>query len=380
MDEDEIYLSRILPVVLNRQNQAYLWADADLRVRYASQQAASILGVKELAGLSLSDVAPELLGMEETLKTLARERHLPFLLRHINRDTPGGKTRYFSIALYPSKAEQPDGLVVALKDTTFTSTLLQELTQGRNTLRLMQQQLEEANRFKNLTLTILSQEINGRLEMMLNYVDVYVDQLLAEEDNPDVESVETLTTLRKGIHTLAMSLQQLLSLEQIERGHVTLNKETCDLTALVQHTWKIYLELAQDQFILHKEISPHHAWVCGDPNRLEQVLYNLISNAVKYTPSGEHITVGVESDKSETRLWVENTGIGISSERRESIFHPRFHTGNLDHLLQQGSGLGLFIVQRIVEAHEGRVELTSDGSSFVRFTVYFPTYHPTAEC
>ncbi len=378
MADDEVFLSRILPMLLHRLDQAYLWVDADLQIRYVSQQAASILDVEELKGHSLASVVPELIGMEEALKRLARERHLPFLLRHINRDVPGGKTRYFSIAIYPTEAEHPDGLVVVLKDTTPTSSLLQELAHSRNILRLTQQQLDEVNRFKNLTLTILSQEINGRLEMMLNYVDVHVDELLAGKNNSSIDPAEMLATLRWGIHTLAMSLQQLISLDQIERGRVALKREACDLTALAQHTWDVYLELTREQFTLQKEISSLHAWVYGDPNRLEQVLYNLISNAVKYTPSGERITLGVDSAENEVRLWVENTGVGISSERLGELFHPRFRSLDSKHLLQQGSGLGLFIVQQIVRAHGGRVEVASDGSSFTRFTLYFLPYHPAA--
>ncbi len=368
---EEIYLLRILQTLLQRPNLAYLWADADLQVQYASPQAVKLLGVETLKGHSLAEICPELVGVEDLLKDLAVARKPPFFLRHINRDMPSGETRYFSLTIYPPLTEHPDGLVILLEDTTAAGRLLQELNQSRNSLRLVQRQLEEANRFKSLSLAIASHEIGGRLGMMLGYTD-----LLELEKDVSPQAREMLNIIRWGIHSLTMSLRQLISLDQIERGQLVLDKHTCDLNALARRAWKVYLLPVKGQFTLQQVLPSQPVFVWGDENRLHQVLYNLISNAVKYTPEGERITLGLESAAEEARLWVENTGSGITPEDQQSLFRPYFRTTNQARRHKQGSGLGLFIVRQIVEAHGGRVEVVSDGESFVRFTVCLPLDHP----
>ncbi len=366
---DEIYLLRILQTLLYRPNLAYMWADADLRVRYASPQAVKLLDIQSLTGHLLPEICPELVGVEETLKALARYRNPPFYLRHINRDMPSGETRYFSVTIYPPAEGHLSGLVILLEDTTATGRLLQELNQSRNMLRLVQRQLEEANRFKSLSLAIASHEIGGRLGMMLGYTD-----LLELEDGLSPEAEEMLGVIRWGIHSLTMSLRQLISLDQIERGQLVLERDICDLNALTQRAWKVYLIPVQGQFVLKQKLPQHPVFVWGDDNRLHQVLYNLISNAVKYTPEGERITLGLESSEEEVSLWVENTGSGITPEDQRHLFQPYFRTSDRERLHKQGSGLGLFIVKQIVEAHGGSVAVDSVPRHHTRFTVSLPLY------
>ncbi len=371
---DEIYLLRILQTLLYRPNLAYMWADADLRIRYASPQTAKLLDVEDLTGHLLSEICPELVGVEDTLKALALYRNPPFFLRHINRDMPSGETRYFSLTIYPPAEGSPLGVVILLEDTTATGRLLQELNQSRNMLRLVQRQLEEANRFKSLSLAIASHEISGRLGMMLGYTD-----LLELEDGLSLEAHEMLDVLRWGIHSLTMSLRQLISLDQIERGQLEIERNICNLSTLTQQAWKVYLVPVKRQFILEQTLPQEPVFVWGDENRLHQVLYNLISNATKYTPEGEHIRMGLKKTDEEACLWVENTGSGITPEDQRYLFQPYFRTSDQERLRKQGSGLGLFIVKQIVEAHGGRVEVDSHPRDYSRFTIYLPLYDASEE-
>ncbi len=371
---DEVYLLRILETLFRRRDIAALWADADLRVRYATPQASRLLAAEAPVGRLLPEVCPELVGMEASLREIARRRTPPFFLKHIHRDAPDGRVRYISITAYAPPQEHPDGLVLFLEETTAEGKLLQELNQSRNELRLMRRQLEQVNRFKSLSLAIASHEIGGRLGMMLSYTD-----LLGLEKGLSANGREMLAIIRWGIHTLTMSLRQLISLDQIERGQLSLELHPCNLTALAQHVWKVYLAPVQAQFALHQELSPRPVFVQCDENRMHQVLYNLISNAVKYTPEGERITLGLTQEGSEALLWVENTGVGIQAADRQRLFRPYFRTSDSQRLRKPGTGLGLFIVRQLVEAHGGRVEVDSRPQEYTRFTVRLPLHPPTPE-
>ncbi|GAB4527945.1 MAG: hypothetical protein Fur0018_13800 [Anaerolineales bacterium] len=373
MSED-IYLLRILQTLLQRNGIAYLWADADLIVRYATPGADILLDAAPLMGRTLPDVCPELIGVEDILRDIACHKRPPFVIEHINRDMPSGGYRYFSIRVSPPAETHPTGLVVLLEDTTHQGKLIQELNQSRNSLRLVQKQLEEVNRFKSISLAIASHEIRGRLGMVLGYTE-----LLEMNETLDADALEMLATVRWGVHSLSMSLHQLISLDQIERGQFVLEQRACNLTALAQKVWKVYLKPVEKQFQVRCTLPDEALLVFGDENRLHQVFYNLVSNAVKYTPEGERITLGLTHTDAEARLWVENTGSGITPEDQQHLFQPYYRTSDRERLNKQGSGLGLFIVQQIVEAHGGRIEVDSLPHHHTRFTVYLPLYDPSQQ-
>ncbi len=371
---DEIYLLRILETLFHRRDIAALWADADLRVRYATPQASRLLDADAPAGRLLPEVCPELIGLEAALQEIARQRTPPFFLKHLHRSAPDGGVRYLSITAYAPPPEHPDGLVLFLEETTAEGKLLQELNQSRNELRLLRRQLERVSRFKSLSLAVASHEIGGRLGMMLSYTD-----LLGLETGLSANGRQMLDIIRWGIHTLTMSLRQLISLDQIERGQLDLELRSCNLTALAQRAWEVYLTPVQAQFDLRQELAPRPIFALCDENRMHQVLYNLISNAVKYTPEGERITLGLRQEAETALLWVENTGVGIAPQEQQHIFRPYFRTRNPQRLRKPGSGLGLFIVRQLVEAHGGQVQVDSRPAEYTRFTIRLPLPPHTAE-
>lgn len=368
---DDIYLLRIIQTLMQRRKSAYLWADADLQVRYASTNAGKLLDFPHPVGHSLPEICWELIGVEDILKKIAYRRHPPFTIEHINRETPQRGIRYFSISIFPPEESHPPGLVVFLEDTTPLGHLIQELNQSRNTLRLVQLQLEEANRFKSTSLAIASHEIGGRLGTTLGYLD-----LLAEDENLSPEGREMLDIIRWGLHSLNMSLRQLISMDQIEHQQLTIHQEPVNLSALVKHLWKIYMLPTSGQHQISLEVPETPFFVLGDKNRLHQVFYNLVSNAIKYTPEGEHIRVGLEATDEHVTLWVHNTGSGISAEDQKYLFQPYFRTQDQQRLRKQGSGLGLYISRELVQAHQGQISVESQENDYALFRVTLPRYYP----
>jgi two-component system phosphate regulon sensor histidine kinase PhoR len=110
----------------------------------------------------------------------------------------------------------------------------------------------------------------------------------------------------------------------------------------------------------------------GDPDRLEQVLINLVDNAIKYSPAGSPVSVTVSGSAEEAQFGVTDRGIGISEDQMELIFDRFYRVDNKDARGAKGTGLGLFIVKAIVEAHGGRIWLDSTPGQGSTFHVALP--------
>jgi CheY-like chemotaxis protein/anti-sigma regulatory factor (Ser/Thr protein kinase) len=163
-------------------------------------------------------------------------------------------------------------------------------------------------------------------------------------------------------------LQSLLDVERVVSGRIRLNRQPLDMAEAVR---RAVASLTGDAALdRHIDVTTERVWVDGDAVRLEQVLTNLVTNAVKYTPAGSRIRVTLRGDGDDAVLTVEDPGLGISAELLPSIF-DMFVQGDrtLDRTLG-GLGIGLTLVRRLVELHGGTVGASSDGEGQgSRFTV-----------
>ena len=180
------------------------------------------------------------------------------------------------------------------------------------------------------------------------------------------------------IQTMCRSLVDLvndfLDLSKLEAGHVHLHKEKVDLNQLIRSNVETYLPLASHKSIaLVEQVEPNLSPVEADPRRLDQVLLNLISNAIKFTPEGGEIEVGASQDEgTQVKLWVKDTGAGIPSEEIISLFQKYHQTTSGQTSSEKGTGLGLVICKMIVEAHGGGIWVESEPGKGSKFTVALP--------
>jgi len=114
------------------------------------------------------------------------------------------------------------------------------------------------------------------------------------------------------------------------------------------------------------------ARILGDPDRLQDVFTNLVSNAVKYTPDGGRVAVATQADNARVVCEVADTGIGIPPEDQEHLFEEFYRASNAREFAREGTGLGLSIVREIVEAHRGQITCESEPGRGTRFTITFP--------
>lgn len=209
-----------------------------------------------------------------------------------------------------------------------------------------------ALRQKSEFLATLSHELRAPLNGILGISGVLLESKLAPQQ------AELVYTVHQSATSMRKILNDVLDLSRIESGRIELRDESVDLRELAGEVLDVFAPAAADKGIeLAGVVSPDvWATVRLDPVRFGQVLTNLVSNAVKFTAEGE-VVVTIEQREDRIRVTVRDTGVGIAREERDRLFRPFEQTASGETSREIGSGLGLWIAQRIVEAMGGTIGL-----------------------
>jgi signal transduction histidine kinase len=165
-------------------------------------------------------------------------------------------------------------------------------------------------------------------------------------------------------------ISDFLDVSKLEAGHIELKKRTVDLRELLKASLESYSAVANEKQVgLKEEIDPLLPAVEADPRRLEQVLNNLLSNALKFTPEGGEVFVGAGGNGKHVEIWVRDTGVGIPPEEIGQIFEKYKQTTSGATSEHKGTGLGLVICKMIVEAHGGSIRAKSEQGTTFTFTL-----------
>jgi signal transduction histidine kinase/DNA-binding response OmpR family regulator len=227
-------------------------------------------------------------------------------------------------------------------------------------------QIQKANRLKTEFLANMSHELRTPLNAIIGFSDLLQMGSVGPGSPKQAEFLGYIGT--SGRHLLTL-INDLLDLSKVEAGKFEIYPETLDLDATVQEVCNIVRGEA-DKKALTLRVEPHPtlAEVVLDPARLKQVLYNYLSNAIKFTPHGGHVTVRIgPEDAQHFRIEVEDDGIGISEANVARLFvsFQQLDAGYTKR--HQGTGLGLALTRRLVELQGGRVGVHSrlgEGSTF----------------
>jgi signal transduction histidine kinase len=230
---------------------------------------------------------------------------------------------------------------------------------------------ERASQAKDQFLAMLSHELRTPLTPVLNAVGLLE---LDAACSPDAQDL--LCTIRRNIELEARLIDDLLDLTRVSKGKVQLNLETTDAHELLRNTIEIcQSDISKKRLKVELKLeAPRHHLHC-DPARLQQVFWNLIGNAVKFTPEGGRLTIGTGAQAGD-RLHVEvsDTGSGIEPELLPRVFDA-FEQGRRGH--SGGLGLGLAITKALVNLHHGEISAHSEGQNRgATFCVVFPTVDP----
>jgi PAS domain S-box-containing protein len=232
------------------------------------------------------------------------------------------------------------------------------------------QAAEEANRSKDRFLAMLSHELRTPLTPVLAGARVL-------ELVPDLpESARAgVRMIRRNVELEARLIDDLLDLTRVANGKLRLSLETVDVHDVIDSVLELFRsEIQVKQQDVHVEKTAQHHYVLADRARLQQMLWNLIRNAAKFTPDGGHIYVRTRDERMQVLISVEDTGIGIEPEQIGKLFNA-FEQGDQSTTRQFGGlGLGLAITKALTDVHGGTVTARSPGAHCgATFTITLPT-------
>ena len=264
------------------------------------------------------------------------------------------------------------GIVLnTIEASTRTENLLKQSQSLATELQKTNLELQEkarSNLAKDQFLAMLSHELRTPLTPVLA-------SALELENEPDVrpDVRESLQMIRRNVELEARLIDDLLDLTRIDRGKVQLNFEILDAHMLLQNALEICQpEIDRKHLRPSLNLSAKRVHMRADPARLQQIFWNLINNAVKFTPPNGQITITTTNDSGEKlRVEIADSGMGIEPESLPKIFDA-FEQGGRTQL--GGLGLGLAISKTLVEAHKGTITAQSDGrNKGSKFALVFPT-------
>jgi heavy metal sensor kinase len=185
---------------------------------------------------------------------------------------------------------------------------------------------------------------------------------------------KTLISNMEEIERMGRIIEDLLTLAKSESGELPLSISTLSLSDLLQEMYVQARKLGAEKNI---EVHLQHEankeiWLKGDDLRLRQMFWNLISNALRYTPEHGHVYIKLKCNKANAIVSIRDTGIGIEPEHIQHIFERFYRTDAARNRSDGGTGLGLAIVKWVVEAHHGTIEVTSEVNSGSTFSVTLP--------
>jgi signal transduction histidine kinase/DNA-binding response OmpR family regulator len=238
------------------------------------------------------------------------------------------------------------------------------------TERVLRVKENELNSLKQRFFTNISHEIRTPLTLIINSIDMLSNKLMLNK-----ESKNSFYSIKKNANHLMHLVNEVLDFKKIEEGQQQLHLTEGDFINFCKEIIISFNDSAEKknvQLTIESEIENQP--LLFDKQQMEKVIYNLVSNAIKFTPSGGVVAIGFNKDDQYIYLTVKDSGVGIDAKDQEVIFKP-FRQGK-DQKLQQsvGFGLGLYITKTIVNQHAGEISLVSKPEEGSTFRVKIPIY------
>jgi len=262
--------------------------------------------------------------------------------------------------------------VIEIRDVTAQKRIEREREDLLDRERAERGEAERASRMKDEFLATVSHELRTPLNAILGWV-----HLLQRPGVTPEEIAKGLGVIERNTRLQAQLVSDLLDVSRIVSGKMLLDLAPVDLSDAVETAFDALRGAADAKGVdLRKALAPEGALVLGDRGRLPQIVWNLVSNAIKFTPRGGRVDVDLACAGDRVALSVSDTGMGISPEFLPHVF-DRFRQADASTTRQAaGLGLGLSVVRRLVELHQGVVRAESEGTGKgARFVVELPVVH-----
>jgi signal transduction histidine kinase len=231
-------------------------------------------------------------------------------------------------------------------------------------------QLEVANQHKSEFLANMSHELRTPLNAIIGFSEVLLERLFGELNEKQDDYLKDIHS--SGRHLLSL-INDILDLSKVEAGRMELDLATFDLPSAISNAMTLIRERAQRHDItLAVETDPQLGDAVADERKFKQILLNLLTNAVKFTPDGGRIDVRAHRDGDSILVSVQDTGIGIADDDQKAVFEEFRQVGRQYTNKHEGTGLGLALTRKFVELHGGRIWLESEPGKGSTFTFIIP--------
>jgi signal transduction histidine kinase len=231
-------------------------------------------------------------------------------------------------------------------------------------------QLETANKHKSEFLANMSHELRTPLNAIIGFSEVLLERLFGELNEKQDDYLKDIHS--SGRHLLNL-INDILDLSKVEAGRMELDLATFDLPSAISNAMTLIRERAQRHTIaLALDADPELGEAVADERKFKQILLNLLTNAVKFTPDGGRVEVKARRDADNIIVAVHDTGIGIAAEDQAAVFEEFRQVGRHYTNKQEGTGLGLALTRKFVELHGGRIWLESEPGKGSTFTFTIP--------
>jgi signal transduction histidine kinase/CheY-like chemotaxis protein/HAMP domain-containing protein len=252
-----------------------------------------------------------------------------------------------------------------LQSQKMTSTLKEQ----RDELNIKTQELAAASRTKSEFLANMSHELRTPLNSIIGFSEILHDETFGALNEKQSRYISNILTSGKNLLSL---INDILDLSKVEAGKMELQYEEFNVSEAINEVTTITAPLAaKKKIVMETKIDPELTTILADKGKVKQILYNLISNATKFTPEKGHIIIDCLRAGDMAQIEVKDSGIGISKDDQKKLFRTFVQLDASTAREHGGTGLGLVLVKRFVEQHGGDVRLVSEpgkGSSFI-FTI-----------
>ena len=364
------YQARLLDAV----EQAVIATDFDGRIEYLNSYAEWLYGWLEtdVIGKNLIEfiAAPDLQQTAEIFARIRRGDSWSGELRVQRKDQSEFAAMVTHSPIHNEHGEVV-GLVQVSRDITAQKQADEEHAKLLESERQARADAEEANRIKDEFLATISHELRNPLNVILGYSEVLVRSSEANESEFVQRAAEIL---RRNAIAQAQLVSDLLDLSRLQLGKFSLNRQVVSLTKTINDAVEtVRAEALAKGLDVKIAMSNELIFVDGDPLRMEQIVWNLLNNAVKFTPSGGSVTVKLAKRNGFAHLAVADTGQGIEPKFLPHVFEIFRQADATISRRHGGMGIGLALVQQLVQLHGGSVTVSSGGAGQgAEFTINLP--------
>jgi PAS domain S-box-containing protein len=362
-----------LASIVESSDDAIMAASVDGRLSSWNSGAERVFGytAEEIIGKPIAVLAPP--GKEDEQQSLFEQITAGQATAHLETVRRRKDGALIDVSFTFSPLRDASGAVIGASAIAHDITERRSAEAERERLLLeladQNERLRELDRLKDEFVALVSHELRTPLTSIRGYLELVLEE---EAGALTDEQRQFLGVVERNAHRLLALVGDLLFLAQVEAGKLSLELGAVDLSAIAAESVETARPLAEERDITLTLATGPLALIAGDHARLAQLLDNLISNGVKFTPPGGRVDVRVKGQRGKAVIEVRDTGMGIPSEEQHHLFERFFRTAKATEQAIPGTGLGLAISKAIVDAHRGQITVASADGGGTTFRISLP--------